>query len=273
MKPRPQKNRKTNPAQTAPTPSRREQILADCATLRIPVTADQLDAALKHAQDGGLSHLDFLHRLLADQAGLRRERSLQRRLKDACFRDLKPLSEFDWNFNPAIGRVQIETPATCAFVRRRQNLVFVGQSGVGKSYLIQSIGQAACTLGHKVHYLTSGKLLEDLTAALADQTIHDRVRFYAKFDLLIIDEFGFDRIERSLCPQAASLWYKISDARSQRASTALVTNVDFESWADYLGDAPLALALLDRVVDGATIVKLKGKSYRSHRGAEKPTAK
>ena len=253
-------------------PSRREDVLTDFATLRIPVTAEQLDAALQHAQDAGLSHVDFLHRLLADQAGLRRERSLQRRIKEACFRDLKPLAEFDWTFNPAISRVQIETLAGCDFVRRGQNLVFVGQSGVGKSYLIQSIGQAACGLGFKVHYITSGQLLEDLTAALADRSIHERVRFYAKFDLLIIDEFGFDRIERAVCPQAAGLWYKIIDARSQRGSTALVTNIDFEGWADYLGDAPLAMALLDRVVDGATIVKLKGKSYRVHRGSEKPSA-
>jgi DNA replication protein DnaC len=260
MKPRPKK--------TAPTPSRRDQILADFATLRIPVTADQLDAALKQAQDTGWSHLDFLHRLLADQAGLRRQRSIERRIKDARFRDLKPLADFDWNFNPTINRVQIETLAACDFVRRRQNLVFVGQSGVGKSHLIQSIGQAACTLGFRVRYLTSGALLEDLTAALADQTIHDHIRDYARPELLIIDEFGFDRIERSVCPQAASLWYKIIDARSQRASTALVTNIDFEAWADYLGDAPLAMALLDRVVDGATIVKLKGKSYRVHRGED-----
>ncbi len=89
----------------------------------------------------------------------------------------------------------------------------------------------------------------------------------------IIDEFGFDRIERAVCPQAASLWCKIIDARSQRVSTALVTNIDFEAWADYLGDAPLAMALLDRVVDGATIVKLKGKSYRVHRGFDKPPTK
>jgi DNA replication protein DnaC len=266
MKPRPKK--------TAPiTPSRRDQILADFATLRIPVTADQLDAALRQAQDSGLSHLDFLHHLLADQAGLRRQRSIERRIKDARFRDLKPLAEFDWNFNPAISRVQIETLAACDFVRRHQNLVFVGQSGVGKSHLIQSIGQAACTLGFRVRYFTSGALLEDLTAALADQTIHDRIRDYARPDLLIIDEFGFDRIERSVCPQAASLWYKIIDARSQRSSTALVTNIDFEAWADYLGDAPLAMALLDRVVDGATIVKLKGRSYRVHRGEEKHAAK
>jgi DNA replication protein DnaC len=253
-------------------PSRRDQVLADFATLRLPVTAAQLDAALTHAQDAGLSHLEFLHRLLADQAGLRRQRSIERRIKDAHFRELKPLAAFDWTFNPAINRVQIETLATCDFIRRHQNLVFVGQSGVGKSHLIQSIGQAACTLGFRVRYLTSGALLEDLTAALADQTIHERVRVYARPDLLIIDEFGFDRIERSVCPQAASLWYKIIDARSQRASTALVTNIDFEAWADYLGDAPLAMALLDRVVDGATIVKLKGKSYRVHRGTDAAAA-
>ena len=231
------------------------------------MTADQLDSALKHAQDTGLSHLDFLHRLLADQAGLRRQRRIERLIQDAHFRELKPFSAFDWNFNPAISRTQMETLAQGDFIRRRQNIVFVGQSGLGKSRLIQNIGQAACVLGYRVFYTTSGALLEDLTAALADQTIHDRVRFYARFDLLIVDEFGLDRIERSLCPQAASLWYKIIDARSQRASTALVTNIDFEAWADYLGDAPLAMALLDRVVDGATIVKLKGKSC-VHRGTD-----
>jgi DNA replication protein DnaC len=271
MKPR------RNKSQTHATPraatSLREQILADFATLRIPVTAEQLDAALSEAEQSGRSHLDFLHRLLTGQAGLRRQRSIERRIKDAHFRELKPLSEFDWNFNQSIPRTQIETLVECDFIRRGQNVVFVGQSGLGKSRLIQNIGQAACVLGYRVFYTTSGALLEDLTAALADQSIHDRVRFYARFELLIIDEFGLDRIERSLCPQAASLWYKIIDARSQRVSTALVTNIDFESWSDYLGDAPLAMALLDRVVDGATIVKMKGKSYRVHRGPENSSAK
>lgn len=271
MKPRPQKKAKTTPTKTT-HPSLRDQILADFATLRVPVTADQLDAALSDAAKGGRSHLEFLHRLLTDQAGLRRQRSIERRLKDAHFREMKPLSEFDWSFNPSIPRTQIETLLEGDFIRRGQNLVFVGQSGLGKSRLMQNIGQAACAAGYRVLYTTSGALLEDLTAALADQTIHDRVRFYARFELLIIDEFGLDRIERSLCPQAASLWYKIIDARSQRVSTALVTNIDFEAWADYLGDAPLAMALLDRVVDGATIVKLKGKSYRVHRGPDQPPA-
>jgi DNA replication protein DnaC len=265
MKPRPKK--KSQPTKPTPTsPSLRDQILADFTTLRVPVTADQLDAALTDAEQNGRSHLEFLHRLLTDQAGLRRQRRIERLIKDANFREALPLSTFDWNFNPAIPRLQIEALAQADFIRRQQNVVFLGQSGLGKSRLIQSIGLAACMLEQPVHYVTSSKLLEDLTAAMADQTIHNRVRFYAKFRLLIIDEFGFDRIERSLCPQAASLWYKIIDARSQRGSTALVTNIDFESWTTYLGDGPLAMALLDRVVDGATIVKLKGKSYRMHRG-------
>ena len=262
------------PSQTPPSlANRREQILADFATLRIPVEAEQLDRALEQAQKEGLSHLDFLHRLLVDQAGLRRQRSLQRRVQDACFRELKPLSEFDWSFNPSIPRVQIEALATAEFVRRGQNIVFVGQSGLGKSCLIQAIGHAACVQGHRVYYITSGELLEDLTASLADQTLHQRIRFYAKFDLLILDEFGFDRIERSLAPQASSLWYKVIDARNQRVSTALVTNIDFEAWADYLGDAPLAMAFLDRVVHGATIVKLKGQSYRLGQAAKKAPEK
>ena len=269
----PPKNRRPQKERTTPATTRRDQILADFATLRIPVTAVQLDVALAEAEKAGWSHLDFLHHLLAEQAGQRRARSIAHRIHDAHFRDLQPLSAFDWNFNPAIPRTQLETLAQCDFIRRKQNVVFVGQSGVGKTHLIQSIGEAACVLGYHVYCITSGELIEDLTAALADHTIHQRVRFYARFDLLIIDEFGFDKIERSLCPHATSLWYKIIDARSQRTSTALVTNIDFEAWADYLGDAPLAMALLDRVVDGATIVKLKGKSYRVHRGKEKPATK
>jgi DNA replication protein DnaC len=248
-----------------------DQILADFAVLRVPLTAEQLDTALAQASD--LSHLEFLHRVIIDQASLRRERSTQRRIKDARFRELKTLATFDWEFNgKAINRLQIEELASADFIRRRQNLVFVGQSGVGKSFLAQSIGQAACALGYRVRYITSAELLADLTASLADQTLPDRVRYYARFDLLLLDEFGFDRIERTASPQAASLLYKVIDARSQKASTALVTNIDFDAWGDYLGDPPLAMAFLDRLVDGAIIIKIKGKSYRAHRATRPPAA-
>ena len=97
------------------------------------------------------------------------------------------------------------------------------------------------------------------------------IPYWSRFDLVIIDEFGFDRIERGECPQAANLFYKVIDARSGQRSTALATNIDFEAWSDYLGDPPLAMAFLDRIVDGAILLKIRGKSYRAHR-ARKPPA-
>ena len=136
-------------------------------------------------------------------------------------------------------------------------------TGIGKSHIIQALGQKACVHGYRVLYRTSAELLSDLTASLADKTLPARLRRYANPDLLIIDEFGFDRIERSECPQAAHLLYKIIASRNQKRSTALVTNVDFEKWAEYLSDGPLAMAFLDRLVEGAIILKVKGKSHRA----------
>ena len=123
--------------------------------------------------------------------------------------------------------------------------------------------RSVCVQGYRVLYRTSAELLADLTASLADKTLPARLRLYARPDLLIIDEFGFDRIERTECPQAAHLLYKIIASRSQKRSTALVTNVDFDKWGEYLPDGPLAMALLDRLVEGAIILKIKGKSYRA----------
>jgi DNA replication protein DnaC len=250
-------------------PDLRESLLADFATLRVPITAEQLDEVLARAERDRLTHLEFVYRLIAEQAQKRRERSIARRIQEACFRDAYTLADFDWDFNAkAINRTQIEELATGAFIGRHDNLVMVGQSGVGKSRIVESVGRAACVVGYRVRYITSAELLADLTARLADHTLPKRLRYYACFDWLIIDEFAFDRIERSETPQAANLLYKIIDARSQR-STTVVTNIDFDAWGAYLDDPPLAMAFLDRVVDGAIILKINGKSYRAHRASKK----
>jgi DNA replication protein DnaC len=263
------------PARTS-RPDLRDRLLADFATLKVPLTAAQVDAVLARAERDGLTHLEFTQLLIAEQAQQRRERSIASRIRDAKFRELHTLAGFDWEFNAkAINRTQIEELATGAFIGRQNNLVMVGQSGVGKSRMIESIGQAACVRGYRVRYTTSASLLTDLTASLADHTLPRRLRYYARFDLLIIDEFAFDKIERSETPQAANLLYKIIDARTQR-STALVTNIDFDAWGKYLDDPGLVMAFLDRVVDKAIIIKINGKSYRAHRARTKtnpPSAK
>jgi DNA replication protein DnaC len=251
----------------------RRQILEDFQTLRIPLRPEQFDAVLARAEHEGLSHLEFLRVLISEQANQRRERRIAQRIREARFREGKTLADFDWQFNAAtIDRVRIEALATGEFIARRENLVFVGQSGVGKTRIIEGIGLSACVRGYRVLCTTSAELLTDLTAALADQTLARLLRAYVRFDLLIIDEFGFDHIERSEGRQAASLLLKLIDARNLKRSTALVTNIVFEAWEKYLGDPPLAMALLDRIVDGAIIVKINGKSYRAHRAQQVTSA-
>jgi DNA replication protein DnaC len=235
-------------------------------TLGIALAPEALDAALSTGEKESLSHLEFLHRLLAGPAEARLQRALERRIREARFRELMTLEEFDWEFNAkGIDRRSIEQLATCDFVRRRDNVIVVGQTGLGKSRIVQAVGHAACIQGYRVRYATSARLLQEFTAALADGTLHRILAEYARFDLLVIDEFGFDRLEREAQAQASTFYYRLLDARTGRRSTVLVTNVDFSAWAEYLGDPPLASAFLDRLVDGALILKLTGRSYRAHR--------
>ena len=220
---------------------------------------------MERADKESLSHLRFLDLLLGQQAAARRDRAVQWRIRQARFVERQTLETFDWKFNPQIDRLQIEELASGDFIRRRSNLILVGQSGVGKSHLVQAIGMRACSLGYRALYTTSSSLLADLTASLADKSLSLKLRRYRRPELLIIDEFGFDRIERLESPQAAHLLYKVIVARHQFRSTALVTNIDFDGWADYLADGPLAMAFLDRLVEGAAIIKIKGKSYRARK--------
>jgi DNA replication protein DnaC len=239
-------------------------------TLKIAPVGQTLDALLSQAEQEGWSHLEFVHRLLGGLANQRRERAIERRIHDARFGEVCLLERFDWKFERTVLRPQIEELATGDFIRRKCNLVLVGQSGVGKSFLLQALGRCACVHGFRVRYFTSAVLLTKLAAALADQTLPQKIRQLAAYDLLVIDEFGFDRIERQEHPESANLLYKVLDARNQKKSTALATNIDFDAWGDYLGDPPLAMAFLDRLVDRAVILKIKGKSYRASRSIQTP---
>jgi DNA replication protein DnaC len=263
--------RRKTPTNHNPSRDLRERVLDYFQTLRVSLSATDLDDALAHAEKDRLSPLEFLSLLLSPQADLRRQRAIERRIREARFRESVSLEGFDWEFNAqAIDRRQIEALATGEFIRRGDNLVIAGQSGVGKSRIVQSVGRAACAQGYRVRYTTSADLFRDLTASLADHTLHERLRYYTNFDILAIDEFGFDRIERTESAQAASLLYKVIDSRGPKRSTALVTNISFEAWADYLGDPPLAMAILDRLVVASAIkLKIEGRSYRAH-GPQQP---
>src|SRR3954470_9023223 len=145
---------------TKPTtpPRLHDDVTAALRTLGIALAPGALDAALSAAEKESLSHLEFLHRVLAGPVEARLQRALERRIRAARFRELTTLEGFDWAFNAAgVDRRSIEQLATCDFVRRRENVILVGQTGLGKSRILQAIVHAACVRGYHVRYATSAK--------------------------------------------------------------------------------------------------------------------
>ena len=199
-----------------PTPEQlRDRILEALSTLRVPITAEQLDNAIRVAEHRGDSHQAFLWELLGTAAIDRQERAIARRIREARFPNQGALEDFDWSFNAsAIDRTQIEQLATGEWMSRTENLVMLGQSGVGKSRLLEGIGRRLCAIGKRVRYTTSGDLLTQLTASLADGTLPRQLSYWSNFDLLIIDEFGLDYVERKLDPQAGHLLFNVIAARA-----------------------------------------------------------
>ena len=161
------------------TPARlREEILSALSTLRVPVSNDQLDEALQTAESRGDSHLEFLWELLGTVAADRQERVIARRIREAYFPNQGSLEDFDWSFNAAvIDQTQIEQLATGDWVERFENLVLLGQSGVGKSRLLEGIGRRLCVLGKHVRYTTCSDLITQLIASLADGTLPRQISY------------------------------------------------------------------------------------------------
>ncbi len=157
--------------------------------------------------------------------------------------------------------------ASGQFIQRKENVAFVGASGLGKTHLIQAVGRKCCALGYRVRYETSASLIETLNKARAIKALTPKVKKYCSYDLLVIDEFGFEKLERKEIPEALSLLYKVIDGRNRRSSTAIITNVNLKDWTDYLGDPPMTMALLDRVIDQTNIITFSGTTVsRSYSG-------
>jgi DNA replication protein DnaC len=240
-------------------------ILKSLETLKIKLAAQELDELVREATESGMSPWELLNRFLSVPANESIQRAIERRIKNAGLPTSATLESFDWAFNAeTINKASMLELASGEFVKRRDNLAFVGQSGLGKSHLIQGIARACCVLGHRVRYETSATLLEELMRAAGAKMLPSALRYFRSFDLLIVDEFGFDKLERREYPESPSMLYKVVDGRNGRGSTAFLTNVDFGDWTEYLGDPALVMALLDRVSD-AIVFRFAGESYRKNR--------
>ncbi|MCA9129926.1 MAG: ATP-binding protein [Planctomycetales bacterium] len=227
------------------------------------MTEEQLDQFLKQTSQTSLSPTELLSKFLEGPAGTSQESAIQSRIQRAGFPTEATLESYDWTRNPkSIRKETFLELASAQFIQRKENVAFVGASGLGKTHLIQAVGRKCCALGYRVRYETSASLIETLNKARAIKALTPKVKKYCSYDLLVIDEFGFEKLERKEVPEALSLLYKVIDGRNRRSSTAIITNVNLKDWTDYLGDPPMTMALLDRVIDQTNIIAFSGKTVR-----------
>jgi DNA replication protein DnaC len=226
--------------------------------LRLSGLLESLEVRLMEAAGHGLSHIEFLELILQDELAVRSDRQLQRRVKAAQFRELKPLDQFDWAFNPSIKKKQVLELATCRFVRERRDVLWLGPPGVGKSFLVQAIGYQAIKTGHVVLYRSVFDVVRDFLHYEALSAEDKVLSAYLKPDLLIIDDMGMKQLPK----RSGEYLFEIIMRRYETRSTMMTSNRPLEDWGKLLGDVPTAGAILDRFLHHAEVVQMNGRSYR-----------
>ena len=171
---------------------------------------------------------------------------------------IKTITQFDFAFQPSIQREQIESLHELGFVKRKENVIFLGPPGVGKTHLAISLAIAAAESGRRVYYGTLVNLIESLEQARAAGQLARRLRVLSHPALLIVDEIGYLPVSRD----GAVLFFQLINARYEHASTVLTSNKGFEDWGEILGDEVMAAALIDRLMHHCHVVNIRGNSYR-----------
>ena len=227
--------------------------------LRCSGMAAGLETRLLEAQTATLAPIDFLSTLVGDELLRREDRLLARRIQQAGFRDPdKRLDTFDFDFNKKLARALVFELATGRFIAQRDDALFLGPPGTGKSHLAQAIGHAAIQQGYRVRYTEAHGLLDELAEASVDGTRREKMTELATVPLLIIDDLGM----RKLPATAAEDLLELVMRRYERASTLLTSNRPVDDWGKLLGDTAAVSALLDRLLHHAHVLKCGPRSWR-----------
>jgi DNA replication protein DnaC len=228
--------------------------------LRLSGMADTLEARLRQAQSEKAAPIDLVSTLVSDELLRRQDRLLARRVKNAGFRVAgKTLDSFDFDFNKKMNRTLVFDLAAGRFVTQHEDALFLGPPGTGKSHLAQAIGRAAIQQGHRVLYREAHVLLDELAEATLDGTRKERIGELSAIPLLVIDDLGM----RKLPATAAEDLLEIVMRRYERTSTLITSNRPVEDWGKLLGDTAAVVAMLDRLLHHAHVLKCGPRSWRT----------
>jgi DNA replication protein DnaC len=235
-----------------------EKLITDLKKLRLPAMAEMLDSHTKQAASSSMSYMDFLSNLVMEEVRYKERRGVENRMKSARFPVMKSLDDFDYAFQPGINRKKVEELSSLRFIDNKENVLFLGPPGVGKTHLSIGLSAKACAAGYKVLFTTLNEMISILMASLADNSFPAKLRAFAQPPLLVIDEVGYLPVPK----EGANFLFQVVAKRYETGSIILTSNKSFADWGEILGDSIIASAILDRLLHHSTIFNIKGTSYR-----------
>jgi DNA replication protein DnaC len=226
--------------------------------LKAPTLRDAAGRLADRARAENWTHEEFLAACLQREVAARETHGGEGRIRTARFPARKALEEFDYDHARGLKRDVIAHLGTLDFITARDNVVFLGPPGTGKTHLAIGLGIRACQAGHRVLFATAAEWVARLATAHATGRLHDELVRLGRYPLLVVDEVGYIPFE----PEAANLFFQLVSARYERASLIVTSNKPFGRWGEVFGDDVVAAAMIDRLVHHADVVALKGDSYR-----------
>ena len=218
-----------------------------------------IDKYIDLINSGNKSIVDALYELSNLEINAKSDRAMQACVKVANFPFLKEVTDFDFDFQPAINKQQILDLMTLRFIENKENILFVGSSGVGKTHLATSIGIECAKHRYSTYFISFQDLISQLKKALSENRLDIRLRHFCKYKILIIDEIGYLPIDID----AANLFFQLISKRYEKHCTIITTNTNFSKWSDIFGNSVIANAILDRLLHHSHIISVKEPSYRT----------
>lgn len=235
-----------------------ERVRDNLGKLRLQRIAQVLDNVAEEAARANIPYLDFLDRLLEEEAAARYQRTVAFKTRMARFPFIKTLDQFDFSFQPSIDQRQIKELATLRFIDNGENVIFLGPPGVGKTHLAVALGLKAVAQGYGVYFITIHELMDALARDHSENRTADRMKVLCRPKLLIIDEMGYLPLDR----MGASFFFQLVSRRYERGSIIITSNKSYGEWGSILSDSIIASAILDRLLHHSTTINIRGESYR-----------